>query len=151
MNYKKIDSILKEKGMSRRQLAKKIGMSPNTLTSAFVRESEKSFSMEAANKIADILNVNLEDIVKFDIEHDVTLVNLAPSENDPDYSAKQELALKFINSLRARRREEQFETMRIYFDWLNEKGRDKAIEMILMLSKIDDYKIENGDDQNGQS
>lgn len=136
LDYEKIDSILKEKGMSRRQLAKIIKMSPNTLTSAFVRHSKKTFSIEIVNKISETLNVPIEDIVEIEINP----IELLPSQDDPDFSAKQELALKFLNGLRNRRQEEQFETMKVYFDLLNEKGRDKAIEMISMLCRISEYQ-----------
>lgn len=135
--YDHIDSILKEKGMSRRQLAKLIDVSPNTLTSAFVRHSKKTFSIEKANKISEILDVPLIDIADLEIEP----VELCPSKDDPEFAAKQELAKKFLAGLRKRRREEQFETLKVYFDLLNDKGRDKAIEMMAMLYRIPDYKL----------
>lgn len=145
LNYNRIDEILKEKGMSRIQLAKLLNISPNTFTSAFVRKSKKSFSIEVANRIAEILDVPLEDIIDMDFEY----IELLPQSNDPNFAAKQELAQRFMSELRKRRREEQFETLKIYFDLLNEVGRDKAIEMISMLYRIPEYQASEGEETDG--
>lgn len=145
LNYQRIDEILKEKKMSRRQLAELLNISPNTFTSAFVRKSKKSFSIEVANKISEILNVPLDDIVEMDIK----LVELEPSKEDPDFAIKHELAQKFLAGLRKRRYDEQTETMNLYFDLLNEQGRDKAIEMVSILYRIPEYQEREEENPDG--
>lgn len=57
MEYELIDTLLREKGMSRRKLAEAAGISENTLSAAFRRKS-KNVSIEVVQKIADVLGVN---------------------------------------------------------------------------------------------
>ena len=60
--YDKIDAILAEKKMSRRQLALAAGISENTISGAFRRRT-KNFSMENIVRIADVLGVSFTDLV----------------------------------------------------------------------------------------
>jgi transcriptional regulator with XRE-family HTH domain len=65
--YNKIDKILRERNMSRRQLALKIGVPPSTLASSFSRQA--GMSAQTLIKIASALDKNVEDF--FDDESDL--------------------------------------------------------------------------------
>lgn len=65
--YDKIDEILRELNMSRRQLALKIGVPPSTLASSFSRQA--GISAQTLIKIASALDKNVEDF--FDDEPDL--------------------------------------------------------------------------------
>lgn len=55
----KIDNLLKDRNMSRRQLAIKAGISPSTLQSAM--ERGKNFSIEMLQKIAEALSLSFHE------------------------------------------------------------------------------------------
>ena len=63
--YDKIDAILAEKKMSRRQLALAAGISENTLSGAFRRRT-KNFSMDNVMKIANVLGVPFTDLISIE-------------------------------------------------------------------------------------
>lgn len=59
--YDRIDAILQERHMSRRQLAIAAGISENTISGAFRRRS--GLKVETIQKIAAVLNVNTLDLI----------------------------------------------------------------------------------------
>lgn len=59
--YDNIDRLLKEKYMTRRQLAIEIGMHPGTMSTAFIRRSTM-FRPQTLEKIADALGVTPEEL-----------------------------------------------------------------------------------------
>ena len=59
--YDNIDRLLKEKGMSRRQLALKAGINPSTISVAFVKRNTM-FHPANLQKIADTLDVTPEEL-----------------------------------------------------------------------------------------
>lgn len=68
--YDKIDALLEEKKMSRRQLAHAAGISENTLSGAFRRKT-KNFAVENVIRIANVLGVSWIELVgRPDIEED---------------------------------------------------------------------------------
>ena len=58
--YNKIDDLLAQKNMSRRQLAKAIDVPPTTLQSAF--EKKSNISIERLKKILAVLDARYEDV-----------------------------------------------------------------------------------------
>ena len=60
--YDNIDKLLKERGMSRRQLAIKAGIGEGTISTAFTRRSTM-FHPRNLQKIADVLDVTIEDLI----------------------------------------------------------------------------------------
>lgn len=58
--YSRIDDLLNKKNMSRRQLAKAIGVPPTTLQSAF--EKKSNISIERLKKILAVLDARYEDV-----------------------------------------------------------------------------------------
>ena len=56
-SVQKIDKILKDKGISRRQLAISMGIPPSTLQSAF--ERNKEIRLSVLTSIADALGVSI--------------------------------------------------------------------------------------------
>lgn len=69
--YEKIEALLKARKMSKRQLAKKINVSPSTLTSSFLRKS-KSISFEMISRIAIALDVDANYLLE-DASSDIAL------------------------------------------------------------------------------
>ena len=59
--YDKIESILAQKNMSRRQLAKAIDVPPTTLQSAF--EKKSNISVGRLKKICAFLNVRIDEVL----------------------------------------------------------------------------------------
>lgn len=70
----KIDNILKEKGMSRRQLAIKANIPPSTLQSAFERNRE--FPLSMLTSIARALDINIYYVIDDEVLQNLTGANL---------------------------------------------------------------------------
>ena len=64
--YNKLDDILKNRGMSRRQLANDAGIPPTTLQSVFARK--KNMTIEMLLNIAKVLNVDIITLLGKDAE-----------------------------------------------------------------------------------
>ena len=65
MNYERIDELLAEKGMSRRQLAIEAGISIDTMSSWFRRRT-KRVPADCVKRIADVLNVHYWTLLVID-------------------------------------------------------------------------------------
>lgn len=134
LNYDHIDELLNKKGISRRKLARELGISESTFTSSFNRHSKKPIPFETAEKIAKILDVPLEEVVN------VTIINLAPSETDPEFEKKKKLANSFIAQLKEMENERLLSELKIWFEFLNSKGKEKAIDFVRMISRVPEYQ-----------
>lgn len=138
LNYDHIDELLNQKGMSRRKLARELGISESTFTSSFNRHSKKPIPFETAEKIANILNAPLEEVVN------IAIINLAPSETDTDFEKRKQLADSFLAQLRDMENDRLLSELELWFEFLNLKGKEKAIDFVRMISKIPEYQ-ENGE------
>ena len=83
--YKRIDAILQDRGMSRRQLAIAAGIPPSTLQSALTRE--KSMTTEMIQQIAAALEVTVPFLIGYRVED---------SSSNPFWWANLESKLKQI-------------------------------------------------------
>ncbi len=77
--YEKIDTLLKQNNMSRKELAENCDVSYSTLSSAFSRKSKK-ISLDTAWKIADFFEVSIDYLLRDEITdpyydaHDINFV-----------------------------------------------------------------------------
>ncbi len=66
LDYEKLEKLLKERHISKRELAKRMNMQENTLTAAFRRKSKKTFSDQDIFEIAHTLDVPFYNIITTD-------------------------------------------------------------------------------------
>lgn len=75
----KIDAIIKERGLSRRQVAIKAQIPPSTFQSAM--ERKKNISTDMLKKVATVLNVSLSDLLwegEGPVPDDVSILMVGP-------------------------------------------------------------------------
>ena len=60
--YSRIDELLRERNLSRRQLAREIGIPPTSLQSAFTKKS-KSLNLQSVKDIATALDVSIDYLI----------------------------------------------------------------------------------------
>lgn len=144
LKYDRIDELLKEKGISRRQLARMLEISESTFTSAFIRNSRKSFSIEMASAIAGILGVELGEIAA--LETRPAAMGEIP-ETEVDYLQKMTALSEGV--FRLREGNEAKLRMRDIMDQLTPEGQKKALELAALLLHVPEYR--RGEKNNGQS
>lgn len=150
--YDKIDSILSEKNMSRRQLAILAGISENTISAAFRRRSKK-FSTENVFKIAKALNIPWQKLVA-----GTEIEKIAATAMDSAmvcYSAGNRTFLNGVDVTeeykerlgQLRSRQNAFnlppDTVRElseYFEMLNDEGQTEAVKRVEELTQIPKYQ-----------
>ena len=138
MNYELIDELLKDMGMSRRQLAIKAGLSENTMSGLFRRRA-KNPSINTCQSIADALGIPVEMLMKTtdeiinDLEKKKTAAIQLPAISSStiiqDAIKRQNYKPKISHS--------QVLTL---FDSLNDSGKQKAVEILDILSRVPDFK-----------
>lgn len=157
----RIDNILNQQGISRRQLAIKAGIPPTSFQSAMARGDGMSTKM--LNKVADALGVPVQVLLTSD-DIAQTSVNLAeqigyyescldvaiknpdtPSElkefiqkNRPDLNSVKNTI--YALSIQAMHANPEVEILLNAFDRLNEIGQQKAAERVEELTKIPEYQ-----------
>ena len=94
--YEKINIQLKEKKITRKQLCEGIGVSYNTITSMFTRQS-KSITLDVIEAIAEFLNVSADYLVRDDIDDPAYGLNI--SESQAPLSKTEQILLKSFNEL----------------------------------------------------
>lgn len=124
----RIDTILQERGLSRRQLAIKAGIPPSSLQSAL--ERGHNITLETLQKIAAALDMGF--MVKKDGEVEFYEFRDAPSIDHPGQ-------LEAVKAWAANRGKNQLNQA---YDSLNEKGQQVAVERVEELAKIPDYQKE---------
>lgn len=60
--YDRIDALLEQRGMSRRQMAIAAGVNVNSVATAFARRT-KNVSLDMVRRIADVLGVSLLELI----------------------------------------------------------------------------------------
>ena len=70
MNYERVDELLRDKGMSRRQLAASIGIAPGKLANWFCRRT-KHVPTKQIKAIADVLGVPWYTLILIDDEEEI--------------------------------------------------------------------------------
>lgn len=122
----RIDAILKERGMSRRQLALKAKIPPSSLQSAI--ERNKTISLEMQEKIAGALEVHVYELLGDD---ERLLFSTAEADVISNY-LKQ--GYRFTN--------DEGILIRLYYA-MNDDGQERAIEHVFELTQIPRYKAKS--------
>ena len=121
----RIDALLREKNMSRRQLAIKAGIAPSSLQSAMQRNT--TISLDMLFPISEVLNV------------DVEFLDTGYSPDDP---ARKEMEKRFIEEdaeyamemIRAFENEESFLPIILNWEKLNRKGQQEAVRHVEIIA-----------------
>lgn len=95
-----LSRILGERKMSQRDLAKKTGIRPNTI-SAMYHETIKRLDIDILDKICEVLDIQVSDLIEY-VPDNLTEAYLAESEGPltPEHRAEIEA---YIAKLKARR------------------------------------------------
>lgn len=136
--YNRIDQLLNKKNMSRRQLAKMIGVPPTTLQSAF--EKNSNLSVDRLSKIAKALGVEPSDILGSNWG---MVFPLNPPVRDQDNPWKQiELFCDTIeHPLEPEQLEKQLEKrLEKAYCSLSYEGRRVAVERVEELAQLPQYQ-----------
>lgn len=112
----RIDSILKERGMSRRKLAIQAGVPMGTLQCALARNG--NLSLDLLLPISDVLGVSVQYLSGAD-----ELPQMTPEELQEQWN------MMSID-----------EKIRIFLDGLNENGKKKVLERLEELAELPKYK-----------
>lgn len=140
----RVDAILQERGLSRRQLAIKAGIPPSSLQSAM--ERGHNITLDMLQKIAEALGTSVFSLMEVDETElsafvqniDQSLLSLIKA----DYSTDTEFYKDFFDkkiSLAVLNSEEDRRLVTAYHK-LNEEGQKKAVERVEELAKIPDYQ-----------
>lgn len=114
--------IRQKKGMTQKELAEKLGKTPQYISK--IESSENPPKMKTLQSIADALDVQLIDV----------LFGYSEQREQKEYS------LESLENLRDHLR---FMALNRYYDKLNDLGRDKAIERVEELTEIKKYTDPN--------
>ena len=154
-----IDSIIKERGISRRKLAISAGISPPSLQSAFARNTKMSLDMLIP--IAKVLNLDWKEIVKcggyndsisdffrknpdkilvFDDETGKLLSKLSFDKKTSDQdNLSDETITEFTEQIR---NDSNVFRLMINYNQLNPVGKETAVERVKELTEIPRYQKE---------
>ena len=119
-----LKSVLKEKRITIKELSKISGVSLNTLYSITKRDSNNA-DIVKLKKIADALEVPLSVLTAIPNEKGILTF-----ETGKDFEEYKEHFFREMNKNK----------MKELMNQLNDKGQDKAIDQVEMLTKIDEYK-----------
>ncbi len=146
--YDRIDELLKERNMSRRQLAIKAGVPTSTMSNLFARRSE-SPALNVVMKIAEVLNVSpsafMSDTEFYKIRPKQITIDMTEAVQEIRrlfYEEQREKLKKSSDLLRGIVGDEDAERAAIllsHFHELNSDGQKKAISYISDLEEIQKY------------
>lgn len=155
----KINSILQERNMSRRQLAKQAGIPPSSLQSAM--ERGKNISVDMLTKIAAALNISLSELLPSTEEiaqqnlFTVMEAHLAKVHEvmQPDLDLQEldtvsEEAHKLFEQVSSK--SEEYLLLK-NFEKLNEEGRNVAVERVKELALIPAYQKQPSESEDTQN
>lgn len=120
MAFKDMLKYLRQsKGLSQREFAEKIGVSPSTISMYEVGQREPDFETE--EKIADYFNIDLNTLRGKDVESPAATPALSPD--------REELLANY--------------------DRLNDEGKQDAIKYVKLLGNSPEYTEDGGNTENG--
>lgn len=146
MDYDFIDQKLKEMNMSRRQLAIECGIPTGTMSNWFARKTKK-VPIDPVMKMAAILNSSWKEILGVD-EIDPGVYAQLPTIHEIENSESVEIPYRdeYGNIIQVQTVErvsvpdESSAAIMVHFMALNERGREKAIEAVRILTKVPEYR-----------
>lgn len=127
--YNRIDQLLNKKNMSRRQLAKIIGVPPTTLQSAF--EKNSNLSIDRLSKIAKALDVEPGDILGPSWGMTIALDTLNKGQKN---------GWKEIDIFQALEPEQLEKRMEEAYYSLSDEGKRVAVERVEELAQLPQYQ-----------
>jgi len=146
MDYDLIDSLLKNMGISRRQLAIKCGITPGTMSTWFARRT-KNIPFQHIQKIAAFFSVPWYEIMGLDeVEEGIyaRLPTIKEVENDENVDIKvYDKSGKYLytaDNRGGRLLSKNEAAIMIQFRNLNDVGQQKAIDAVETLSKVPEYQ-----------
>lgn len=146
----KIKEIRKDKGLTQKQLAEKAHLSVASIQG--YEQKKYKPKIETIEQIANALDVSISALDP-DLYYTSTIRQFASVGDFDDFRQSLENKLKKYseNDLQALRKLDEshkYEKMLINrFDELNDKGKEKAIEQVELLTKIPEYKNDPDQDQ----
>lgn len=146
MDYDLIDSLLKNMGISRRQLAIKCGITPGTMSTWFARRT-KNIPFQHIQNIAAFFNVPWYKIMGLDEVEEGIYARL-PTVDEVNDNIDVEIPLfdtsgkkLYVSSYTSGRILTQKEAAILNpFRDLNEAGQEKAIDAVETLAKVPEYR-----------
>ena len=137
-----LKEILKQKNMSIKDLSKKTGISLNTLYSITKRDGRMA-RFDIIKKICETLEITESELLGFDVKPDGLITTKGTQQDIVSFfSGVDKLVETAMDPLR-------YEYLS-NFDKLNDKGKEKAIEQVELLTKIPEYKKDPGNDNQDQ-
>lgn len=130
---KRIDTILKERGMSRRKLALMAGIAPSSFQSAMARN--RSLSLDMLIPISDVLGVSVEYLN--------TGATTSPQYTD------DELLVMYNSNFATPQKEDIYTKLLSMIPKLNELGLQKVVERVEELLELPKYRNEWRDENDG--
>ena len=161
-----LKEILKQKNMSIKDLSKKTGISLNTLYSITKRDGRMA-RFDIIKKICETLEITESELLGFDVKPEdyetknkrqnlrVYEVHRDSDERNGLITTKgtQQDIVSFFSGV-DKLVETAMDPLRYEylsnFDKLNDKGKEKAIEQVELLTKIPEYKKDPGNDNQDQ-
>lgn len=142
MDFDRLDTILKERGISRRKLALAVGILPGTMSTAFSRRS--GLSSSDVLKIAKYLGVNplylegLDDMIEVE-DDDQQKMDYGAMYDAIQNSPQFHFALEHSDTVRLTQ-------ILLSYGLLNNAGRYEALKLVTRLTYVPEYRdMENED------
>jgi len=144
--YDRLDTVLKAKKMSRRQLAIAAGIPESTMSVAFMRRT-KRFSGDNILRIAEVLDVPWQKLVAGTDDEQELLREVMFRTGEP-ISKKTVYNKTSINKVDVTEEVQQYSSenrrnrLLSYFDLLDANGQEKAIELVELVTHIPEWKLQ---------
>ena len=139
----KIDSILSEKGMSRRQLAIKAGIPPSSLQSALSRN--KGLSLDMLFPISEVLKLDVEELVSNSLDSLDSLDEPPEVKKKFAYFDKREFLLNSMLDIVNKIGDKDIASLISFFQALNPAGQRVAVKRVEELTEIPKYQRKEED------
>ena len=136
----KIDSILSEKGMSRRQLSIKAGIPPSSLQSALSRN--KGLSLDMLFPISEVLKLDVEELVSNSLD---SLDEPPEVKKKFAYFDKREFLLNSMLDIVNKIGDKDIASLISFFQALNPAGQRVAVKRVEELTEIPKYQRKEED------
>ena len=142
----KIYKFRTSKNLTQKQFAEKIGVAQSAVN--FWENGKRQPRLEQLKKITDTFNISMHDdnATFFDINNKILSLKNNSSINDKEKTKQLEqiiMQLEILQDCHQTNINTSHKALiNMYYDELNEKGQEKAIEQVELLTKIPEYKRE---------
>ena len=143
MNFgDKLKEERKKKGMSQKELGQKLGVSQAMI--AQYEKGDRTPKIETINKIAQALDINPSILIR--CNNNVSWIDLFSGNADVRNHILNEILEEVditeddLQNIIETTQEDTEKELLFNYRKLNDKGQEKAIEHVEMLTKIDEYK-----------